>query len=67
MSMPKLHVGYFEIPEKQKNKKTKKNVGNHSQRKASEHLIYSVRGRSMKTFLGCNYFDSKYQTDRHEV
>ena len=62
MSMPKLHVGYFEIPEKQK-----KNVRNHSQRKASEHLIYSVRGRSMKTFLGCNYFDSKYQTDRHEV
>ena len=24
MSMPKLHVGYFEIPEKQKNKKKKK-------------------------------------------
>ena len=24
MSMPKLHVGYFEIPEKQKNKKKKR-------------------------------------------
>ena len=34
--MPKLHVGYFEIPKK------KKKIGNHSQRKASEHLIYSV-------------------------
>ena len=32
--MPKLHVGYFEIPKKQN--------GNHSQRKASEHLIYAV-------------------------
>ena len=63
MLTPKLHVGYFEIPKKSKKKKN----GNHSQRKASEHLIYSVRGRSMKTFLGCNYFDSKYQTDRHEV
>ena len=62
MSMPKLHVGYFEYQ-----KKKKKNFGNHSQRKASEHLIYSVRGKSMKTSLGCNYFDSKYQTDRHEV
>ena len=60
-------------------KKKKKKIGNHSQRKASEHLIYSVsqlkkkkkniysvQGRSMKTSLGCNYFDSKYQTDRHE-
>ena len=27
MSMPKLHVGYFEIPEKQKNKKQKKTLG----------------------------------------
>ena len=35
MLMPKLHGGYFEIPKKKKN-------GNHSQRKASEHLIYSV-------------------------
>ena len=38
MLMPKLHVGYFEIPKKSKKKKN----GNHSQRKASEHLIYSV-------------------------
>ena len=58
MLMPKLHVVYFEIPKK------KKKIGNHSQRKASEHLIYSVsqlkkkkkniysvQGRSMKTSL----------------
>ena len=57
MLMPKLelHVGYFEIP----GKKKKKKLGNHSQRKADDHLVYSVRGRSTKTSLGCNYFDSK--------
>ena len=47
---------------KYQEKKKKKKLGNHSQRKANEHLVYSVRGRSRKTSLGCNYFDSKKNT-----